>query len=119
MEDKYNPIKIYDNTAKRLYNLIKPGEMAWTYDNKIISKFHITIKIKDAESQCYRIEMSEKGHTILTVGSLDSGYGQIVKNHEEFADKKDKLGEVEVRYEDKPLKEYPTYEEFWQTIKLP
>jgi hypothetical protein len=117
MEDIYNPIKILSNTVRILYPLIKTDEMSWSYDDKIISKFHITIKIKDTQNQCYRIGMSEKGHTVLTEGSYDTGYGRIVKNFEEFVDNKDKLGEVEVRYEAKPLKEYPTYEEFWQAIK--
>lgn len=108
LEAKYNPERIHGNTWNHFRLIDKNIE----YRNLVIR-----IEIKESNNKCYFIGSTEKKLVDITERECEKKHG-FARDRFELSNNRNSLGKVTVLHNWKPIHEpFPTYDEFWNTIK--
>ena len=108
MEEKYNPDRIIMNTWKRLSVLDE-------YKGSEAHDFQVYIEIQQREDDKYVIG-GYKNDCFLLKYSIKQSSSTITAPQNLLKDK-DLLGKVSIKFKQKEIKNYQSYDEFWEDIQ--
>ena|SRR4030042_2690562 len=115
-EQKYSPALLHVLTAGRFDPEGEPkGKMA-TGGEMPTGEFRIFIRNSENKSRCYQIACEPDGQTHIWEGGCTGTFWREMPRTILF-ENKDKLGEVIVKRNLQRIKEYKTFDEFWDDIK--
>jgi hypothetical protein len=114
-EKKYVPSFVHSSAAAYFY-LIKEMKGKMAAGGEIpTNEFRIFIKILGSQNRCYLIDRDPGNKTRITEG-ICTGSIWREKKQSILLENSDKLGAVIIQRNNKQIKEYQTYEEFWNEI---
>jgi len=108
MEEKYNPDRIIMKTWKRLSVLDE-------YKGSEAHDFQVNIEIQPSDDDMYIIG-GYKNDCFLLKYSIRQSSSTITAPQNLLKDK-DLLGKVSIRFKQKEIKNYQSYDEFWEDIQ--
>jgi hypothetical protein len=108
IEEKYNPETVIMNTWRRFSNLEE-------YKGSEAHNFQVYIEIQPREDDMYIIG-GYKSDCFLLKYSIRHSSSTITAPQNLFKDK-DFLGKVSMRFKEKEIKNYQSYDEFWEDIR--
>jgi len=115
-EWKYSPSMLHVLAAGRFYlEEEMKGKMAAAGEIPT-GEFRIFIRSLENKSRCYQIAYEPDGQAHIWEGSCTGDIWHKTQ-HSILFENKDKLGEVIVKRNHLRVKEYQTYDEFWNDIK--
>ena len=119
MEEKYDSETIHLYAGMYIIPIIFSDlfEQAIVISEVFYEKFAVSIEIKGTDKEGYIIMPGPKGTAMLLKGSFEEGTTRIITDQKALYNDRDLLGKVTAYYDRKIVKEFPSYDEFWETIK--
>ena len=108
MEEKYNPDTIIMNTWKRLSVIDE-------YNGSEAHDFQVYIEIQPRKDDMYIIGGYKNDYFLLKYSIRQSS--STITAPQNLLKDKDLLGKVSIRFKQKEIKNYQSYDEFWEDIK--
>ena len=108
IEEKYNPDTIIMNTWKRLSVIDE-------YNGSEAHDFQVYIEIQPRKDDMYIIGGYKNDYFLLKYSIRQSS--STITAPQNLLKDKDLLGKVSIRFKQKEIKNYQSYDEFWEDIK--
>ena len=108
IEEKYNPDTIIMNTWKRLSVMDE-------YKGSEAHDFQVYIEIQPRKDDMYIIGGYKNDYFLLKYSIRQSS--STITAPQNLLKDKDLLGKVSIRFKQKEIKNYQSYDEFWEDIK--